>query len=274
MIKAKFVFVILVYRNYDDLLECIESIKEKVNDYQIIVVNAFYDDESKAVIEKIANDNGCHFINIPNKGYSYGNNRGIEHAQKNIDYEYIVVSNPDIIIKNFDEDILDNNQKFSIIAPMIIARNGKKQNPISAKRNKLKEKMEYKAFTKGKKITFYFAILLGKLGRYFSLFKHLNKNKPYQIYAAHGSFVIFRKSAIETLWPVYDENMFLFGEEGVLAFRAKQKGVITGQFNKIVINHKEDGSMKLSDLHLDNEVAKATIYYYENYVKKENKKTE
>ncbi len=82
--------------------------------------------------------------------------------------------------------------------------------------------------------------------------------------------MIFTKSAITSLYPVYDENVFLFAEEGILALKAKENGLYTGQFNQIIINHKEDGSMKLVDFSLNKELAKANIYYYENYVK--NKK--
>lgn len=272
MINTKFVFVILIYRNYEDLLECLESIKEKISSYQVIVINAFYDEESKNAIEKIAKENNCHFLNIENKGYSYGNNAGIKYANENIDYQYLIVSNPDIIIKDFDENKLDECTKFSIIAPKIVAKNGKRQNPISFRRNKLKEKLEYVGLTKNNKFLFYTAIMIGKFNRYLSLLFHLNGKKPFKIYGAHGSFVIFRKSAIDILSPVYDENMFLFGEEGVLALRAKENHLVTGQLNCINIFHKEDGSMKLADFSINKELVKSNIYYYEHYVMKPKKK--
>lgn len=47
----------------------------------------------------IAKKLGCSFINVENKGYGFGNNRGIEYANKYFDYEFLIVSDPNIIIK-------------------------------------------------------------------------------------------------------------------------------------------------------------------------------
>ena len=66
----KYIFVILVYRNTGDLVECLESIKAKVSSYKSIVVNAYYDEASKLEVERIASIYQCDFINIENKGYS------------------------------------------------------------------------------------------------------------------------------------------------------------------------------------------------------------
>ena len=53
---------------------------------------------------------------------------------------------------------------------------------------------------------------------------------------------------------------------------AKDKGIKTGQFNSIDIYHKEDGSMKLANFSINNELAKSNIYYYETYIRKGKKK--
>lgn len=48
-------------------------------------------------------------MNVENKGYSYGNNRGIEYCHNNYEYDYIIISNPDIIIKKFDFKVKKTN---------------------------------------------------------------------------------------------------------------------------------------------------------------------
>jgi GT2 family glycosyltransferase len=65
------------------------------------------------------------------------------------------------------------------------------------------------------------------------------------IYSAHGSFVILTKSALDLLYPLYNERMFLLGEEEHLAKQADKKNVKTYYEPNIEILHKEDGSMKL-----------------------------
>lgn len=269
--KIKFVFVILVYKNSSDLVECIESIKEKVSDYRIIVVNAFFDKKTKDIIEKISKENNCVFLNIENKGYSFGNNRGIEYATNHFDYQYIIISNPDIIIKDFDEQQIDAHREYEIIAPLIKTKSGKKQNPMAVKNSHLSSSLIYNGLKKNKKFLFVFGIALGKLNRsFFSLF-HLSRRKPYRIYCAHGSFVIFRKNAIDLLGLLYDENMFLFAEEDVVAYKAHKNNIAIGQFNSINIFHKEDGSMKLADFSINRELVKSNIYFYETYVMRNKK---
>lgn len=268
MEKFSNIFVVLTYKNYDDLKECLESIKLTVNSYKVIVVNSYFDDLTKNIFETIAKENDCDFINVENKGYSYGNNVGIDYAIKNYDFDHIVVSNPDIIIKKYDQDILDKNTKYGIIAPKIIARSGKLQNPMCVKKSKLSCRFEYRGFKKDKKFWIILGIGINKINRSIRTFFHFKRNKPYKIYAAHGSFVILKKDAVLKLNPVYDENMFLFGEESVLAERAKKSGILVGQFNSIVVNHKEDGSMKLADFSINDELKKSNIYYYENYIMK------
>lgn len=80
----KFLFVVLVYRNSADLYDFIISVKQNFTNYKIVVVNSYYDNESLKVIEDIAISNDCEFINVANKGYSYGNNLGIGYAKKKI----------------------------------------------------------------------------------------------------------------------------------------------------------------------------------------------
>lgn len=261
----KYIIIVLVYKNVDDLKECIDSIYKKITFSKIIVVNSYYDEQSKKAIQITAENGNCVFINVENKGYSFGNNRGIEYAREHYNYDYIIVSNPDITIKKFNDKIIDRHPEFGIIAPKIIAASGKLQNPMNVVRSRVSEYLEYQGFKRNSKLLLTVGIGIGKIQRMIAVMKHKKHNNPYIIYAAHGSFVILSRQTVETLYPVYDENVFLFAEEGILAYKAKEAKIRTGQFDTIVINHKEDGSMKLSNLSINDELKKANIYYYENY---------
>lgn len=104
---------------------------------------------------------------------------------------------------------------------------------------------------------------------YRTIFIGLHKNQTtYQIFTAHGSFLFLSKNAIEKLGSrPYDENIFLFAEESVLAVKAKREGLVTLYNADIFVNHKEDGSMKLGNISVNNELSKANIYFYETYRK-------
>lgn len=261
----KFIFVILVYRNTDDLIECIDSIKNHVKSYRIIIVNAFYDDVTYQIVKEIAKDNDCDFINIENKGYSFGNNRGIEYADNHYNYDWIIISNPDIIVKNFDSKIFDE-AKFDILAPKITAADGRQQNPMMFRKCALSEKLIYNGLKKQCKSLFYWGIAITKFTRAIAIaYNKLIRRNQYRIYCAHGSFVALSNHTVKTLFPVYDENMFLFGEEGVLAYKAAKAELKCFYSSQISIYHKEDGSMKLSNLSINNELKKSNIYFFENY---------
>lgn len=262
----EFIVVILVYRNADDLKECVESVYEKINSSRVVVVNAYYDDDSSKKIRDLAEKLNCDFIEVENKGYSYGNNRGIQYALERYDFNYIIISNPDIIVKEFPEL---NMTDADVIAPKTITLSGKNQNPMMIRENRLSEFLIYQGLKRNVKILFTAGIAVNKIQE-----KILRKdNKIIQnIFAAHGSFVIINKAVVEEINPLYDENFFLFAEEGVLAYRCREHNFQTVYNPNVLVIHKEDGSMKLADFSINNELKKANIYFYEKYVKKQNKR--
>lgn len=258
----KYIAVVLVYRNVEDLKECIESIKDHINSVKIIVVNAYYDEESQSGIRGIADEMGCDFIEIENRGYSYGNNIGISHALRYYFFDYIIVSNPDIVIQAFNNPVIPNAD---VIAPKIITASGKNQNPMLVKENRFTEALIYHGLKKNNKLALFTGLIINKVIRWGNLKLH---RKNFYIFAAHGSFVILKRKVVEDIQPLYDDCIFLFAEEGVLAYRCKNHGFKTVYNEAIVIKHKEDGSMKLADFSISNELKKSNIYFYEQYVKK------
>lgn len=256
--NVKYVFVILTYRNVKDLEECVLSIKSKVKDFGIIIVNSFFDETTNRQISVIADEYGCDFLSIPNRGYSFGNNEGIRLAEEKYNYSYLIISNPDISISLFD----DANMKGDIIAPKIVVASGKMQNPMHIKYNRLSDFLVYYGFKKGRRFFVFFGLGINKVVRLFSKIKG-----DMTIYAAHGSFVILSKDAIHKLnCKPFDDEMFLFAEEMVLAAKAKEKKLTTIYYPQIVIYHKEDGSMGFGDVSINSEMARGNIFYYEHYV--------
>ena len=140
-IDVEIVFVVLVYRNIDDLQNFIIYTKSKVQcNYKIIVIDAKYSDEVSKDIENICFQNKLVYIQIDNKGYGYGNNVGIEYANNMYEYKYIIICNPDVefISTLRIENLCDSEM---IIAPQIIANNNKLQNPYWVKENIFSEKL-------------------------------------------------------------------------------------------------------------------------------------
>lgn len=259
--KYRYVFVILTYKNSNDLKELLNNIAGKINNYKVIVVNSYYDEKSCIEIKNLAESYECDFLNVDNKGYGYGNNRGIEHCKRYYDFDFLVIANPDIIIKEFN--FKEENFLYSpiIIAPNIISLKGKCQNPYFPLKCNFSEWLMYYGCKVDIKLFSFLGMAINKVFR--EIFLLLYRKKQHTIFAAHGSCVIFNKSAIEKLYPIYDEQMFLFSEEALLAHKAYKRGIQTIYTSSIKILHKEDGSISISNIKINEEARKSTVYYYE-----------
>jgi GT2 family glycosyltransferase len=268
MKKINVIFCVLTYKNHTDLIEFADQLKnnKKINfSYKVIVINNYADEESLKKIRKIAISNNCDFIENENKGYSHGNNLGIEFAKLNYEFDYLVVCNPDTLIKQFNFDTLSEHKK-SIIAPEIICLNGKRQNPMYYRYMPFSEKIVYYGFLYSNKILFYLGIAMNKFDRYLNnlIMGFLKKNKK-KIYAGHGSYLIFSQYSINKLHPVFDENIFLFCEEIDLAKKAERNHINFIYIKEIIILHKEDSSMNLSNRNLNKIHRESYLYYYKKW---------
>lgn len=238
------VFVVLVYKNIEDLKGFVDSVKKYINtSYKIVVVNSYYNEETKIKVEKFSIENDCDFINIPNKGYGYGNNRGIEFIKNSYDYRFIIISNPDIEIKKFNVNDIRNMENF-IIAPSIVNNKLNEQNPHIILESEMMDLMKFNGFVKEKKYLILIPIIINKILRIlFNFYTKINRKNKYRIYECHGSFLILGRQAIEKMQTLYNEEMFLFVEEDHLAKLAKKNDVETYFVPNISVFHKEDGSV-------------------------------
>lgn len=265
--KADLVFVVLVYRNSKDIKNLIESISENINlNRKIIIVNSFYDETSKEEIQKIAEDTKSDFLNIPNKGYGYGNNKGIEFAKNNYIFDYLIVCNPDTIIQEFEiPDTFDKNDS-CIIAPKILTLTKKNQNPYYKKKSNFKEWILYNAYKRNIKNLFFLSNLIGRIQReFFEMKIKILRKKKMEIYASHGSFLVFSSKMIFQFEKIYDENIFLFSEENDLARLCYENKIPMYYFPDLKIIHKEDGSMGFVDHSLIKYKKQSFMYYYEKW---------
>lgn len=260
--KISYVICVLVYRNVEDIIEFIQSAYKHIRSCKIIMVNSYYDENTYREFKTIAEKYGCDFLNVPNKGYGYGNNRGIDFAKENYDFEYLIISNPDIVIERFDDSNF-RNIKNACIGPIIKTKTGKNQNPYWLVKNIFCERMIFTGLKDNRLYLAYIAFALNRLIREIGLaFFKIHPTANMRVYALHGSFMIVPKAIIDELGCLFDENIFLFGEEGLLAFNLERfhfKNMLT---KDVEVFHQEDGSMNLSDIDVFRETKKSFIYYF------------
>lgn len=241
----KHIFVVLVYKNTDVLNGFFQSLEEKVSDYKVILVNSFYDDISEAACKKWAVDKECDFISVPNKGYGAGNNVGIKYAIEHYDFDFLVISNSDIIVKKLDA--LDKYiDKTAVIGPETIMLTGKRQNPGQGTYPILIDiyfKLCKIAYTKDSHFFITLAHICSRINKIITRSRiKLFHLKEIQVFSIHGSFFIMTKKAVMKLVPVFSDEMFLYNEELYLGLSAKQKGVPLFFSNENEVTHLEGAS--------------------------------
>lgn len=253
------VFVVLVYRNTDDLKDFF--LHNHIKNSHTIVVNSYYDDASEGVFSKIAEENGASFISVPNKGYGAGNNRGVEYALEHFEFEFLVISNADIMIEKMDLSALRKEGEV-IIAPKILTLKGKNQNPSSPfAPHFISLKIMSILYEKGNRTLTWPMHVWSRLKK---IFFYLISPVYRTVFSAHGAFVIIPYGIIRKLHPLFNEEMFLEFEEQHLGMYAKSRGIKTRYAPDIVIRHKEDGSMKIASIN-EFEVQKQSFGVYYNY---------
>ncbi len=264
--KYKYIIVVLLYRNMQDVMGLIDSVKREIKSkHKIILVNSFFDEKTRNEAERISQIYDCDFVNVENKGYSYGNNTGIKLASEKYEFEYLIVANPDTIIKKFEDKFFDKSSKAEIYAPKIRANRGKRQNPNWVFESEFLEYVQYIGCKNGKNSLNYFVIIILKLARIiFNIISDMCAKEKWKIYSAHGSFVVFSEAAVKALYPVYDDSMFLFHEEVYLANKAKRLNVPTYYISEIEIEHKEDGSIKMCNENMQKISHNSVVIYYES----------
>jgi GT2 family glycosyltransferase len=214
-------------------------------------------------VHKIVDENSnAVLIDVPNNGYSYGNNRGIEYSINNYLFKYLIISNPDIEIKKFN--LPKENLQSVIYGPVIKTLSGKDQNPFRPIVTKTGERFQYQMNKKRNYRLLTFRKGANKILRELFLARFLRERSDQkQVYSLHGSFVIFTYDAILKLGKIYYEKMFLFGEEELLSYRCKKHGIPMIMTKDVEVLHKEDGSMKLANIKTLDQEAKSYIIYYE-----------
>ena len=239
-VKYRYVFVVLVYKNIEVLKDFFLFLK--TDNYKVIVVNSFYDAPSLKECKEVSLANGADFIPIENKGYGYGNNIGVEYAMEHYNYDYLILSNSDIHIK--DLDVLSSfDEGAAVIAPYIHLPAGKVQNPNIPWRIPFLFRALKLSYDNNWKFLLLFTHIVTRTCReLFKLYGIIVKRSCYKIYSCHGSFIIFTKEAVNLLRPPFNDKMFLYNEELYLAENCRLKGVPIFYCPSIDVLHLEGAS--------------------------------
>lgn len=206
--------------NYNDSETTIDLIK-KIRDYSvfdyIIVIDNFSTDDSMRKLRDIISDKILLIQTEKNGGYGYGNNFGIRYSYENLKADYTLVINPDV---DFSEhtviyllDYLKKNNDVAIISCLPTLN--------------LKELTYARKKTTGFQDVLSASLIFNKLlkSRYYPK-DYFNNKKFCEVYEIPGSFLLINLK-IMLDYGMYDEDIFLFEEEKILAYKFFQSGFKT-----------------------------------------------
>lgn len=244
-------FVILHYKNFEDTMDCVFSIKKLKGNKKIIVVdnNSLHSTEKKLLSTEVDDL----IILQKNVGFAKANNKGLQTALKKYNSNFFVVLNNDVVInqESFIERIIQNYKKykFDLLGTKIISE-GNSVNPYKPLKSidEVSDEINYAKIL----IVICRHVLLYIFLKIYMYIKHFikkskkpeNGNQLEKNVALHGCGIIFSKKYLEKYKNPFYKDTFLFHEEDFLYQRIVKDNLISIYDPEMEINHKEGASMK------------------------------
>lgn len=253
----------LIVLNYNDF-NCIYSFVTKVKKYKIldkiIVVDNGSTEEIFKQTQLLANNKVEVISSSKNGGYGYGNNCGIKYVLKKYPNANLIVSNPDVIVEEkVIEELINCLKKddVDVIAPVI------KENLNVIRGRKLiniwQELITHFPFVYKNK-------LKSSKSNYLFYGDNHYKTRLSYVDMVHGCFFAIKGKVIQDI-DYYDENMFLYYEEEVLATKLKKKGYKTAILNEVSVIHQQSVTINklYSEIKKERIKNKSRKYFYKCY---------
>lgn len=217
----KVAVIIVNYNDVDDTQKYVNTITKYDSINRIVVVdNMSTTAGTFETLKKLESEKVKVIQAEKNGGYNYGNNFGIRYLKNNLneEYDYYIISNPDIsiseeAIKHCLEET-QNDSSIGIIAPRMF---NKDNNPIRRSAWKMRTfKLDMIHSTRVLEMLFYKMLRNGE---------YSNKeyeNEKLEVEAISGAFFIIKSNVLKEI-DMFDENVFLFYEEDILAKQVAEK---------------------------------------------------
>lgn len=205
------------YNSYVELEKYLESIEKSARESKRVIVEVVVADNS-TIVRDFDTDR-YKYINVKiqkldNIGYLVGAQLIINNISNILDYDYVAISNVDIIMKeNFFVELSNCKIEKDVawIAPQIYSSDeNRDRNPKVLSRYP-KKKLQFLYYMYRYPFLFYAYTLTAYKRK-----KLLPKYPTMNIYAGHGSFMLLTRSFFESYKEIH-YPIFLFGEELFLA---------------------------------------------------------
>ena len=241
VIKPILSIIIVSFRSLDVLIQCIASII-KFNDIEdkveIIVVDDGNPSDSYDWIKQ--NYPEIRAIKVENKGFGFANNRGAEISCG----EFLLFLNPDTLlvepIFQYAIDKFQNNPELGMFGIKLIDAKGNRNISYGPR------------FANGLVDVYRFQIL--------NKFHHFSRKSM----CTSGADIFIRRAAFFDIGS-FDENFFMYCEEGDLSNRLEKKGYVIDYFPQKKIIHLEGTSTGSDFITIYKRTLKSKLHYCEKY---------
>ena len=260
----KTAIVILNYNSKKDTIRYVNQIRTyEILDTIIVVDNNSNNLNEFEELEKLKANNIYVIKSDKNGGYSYGNNLGLKFLENlGNDYDFVAISNPDVEVKKeafercFEE--LANDDKLAVCAPIMLDGNG---NHIRRSSWKIRTpKLDMINSTRLNQALFYKTFKNGEYN------ENDFKNKKLEVDCVSGAFFVIKYNVFKQI-GFFDENVFLFYEEDILASKLKKIGLKEMSLNTINFKHFESQTIKkvMNYYNKMKILQKSKMYYQKTY---------
>lgn len=262
--EMKTICVVLNYNDAPTTVNMVQSIcGYEALDGIVVVDNASTDDSFERCRE-LANEN-IHVIRTKkNGGYGYGNNRGIRYAHKALNADYVLIANPDVEVSESCIEAmkrtLDEEKNCAAVSAMVKGPSGEPQFSCWKVCGFLGDLLDTGLITR-------------RLFRFWLQDKRCESDqreeKRLVVDAVPGSlFMANAEFLIEC--GLYDERVFLYYEEKILAQKFKKHGFKTILLTEESYVHRHSVSINKSVGSILKKQAiqhRSKLYYYKKYLR-------
>ncbi|SIO19404.1 hypothetical protein SAMN05878443_1868 [Carnobacterium alterfunditum] len=231
--------VILNFNSANTTIQLVNRLEKFSYFEKVVIVDNCSNDNSFDILRKIVSNKVDVIQTKENKGYSYGNNYGIKFLEK-FKLDIIFIANPDV---NFEEVVVKriidvfSDKRYRDYALLSSAR------VDSDKQFTQNQHWKIPTYTREIMDCFFLLRLLNKKKAIYSFNK--NSCDIIDVEVVPGSFFAVRADVLKNI-GYFDENVFLFYEENILAYKLKNKNYKEGILTKYHYIHDHDNSSTIS----------------------------
>ena len=262
----KVAIIILNYNSEDDTVKYVETIKTyEVLNKIVIVDNKSTNNNAFKKLLSLKNDKIDVIQSDKNGGYSYGNNYALKYLEeKQEKYDYIIISNPDVSVtqKAIIECVnkLEQNKDVAVVAPRMFDKENK---PIRRSSWKIRTPiLDMIHSTRLLELLFYKKLRKGEYNN------EEYKKSELEVEAISGAFFVIKYEIFKKI-NYFDDKVFLFYEEDILANKIKKIGYKILSLNNINFIHYESKTINKTHSYYRRikQLYKSKMYYQQEYNK-------